>query len=245
MYTAPRTWHPHIYEKPPGGPTSHCISDILGFSKEDSNSNHRLQHHHHHHHHHHQPYCGEDIHLSPCREDLSFCSSSSSSSPGRARSHPSPSPPAVSPRCALTPDRVQAGPGVSPGRDRDQGSREPGHHQHPGIFLGHGHSRVGHGSVSMQSGPGMVRPAGDDCPATNGYLSRRDSHSPLTISVTDHEGSTDHRGKTTPGKQPTVTQCWFNVGPVGQRWTSTESTSLSAPVIQSDVVSQSWIKSLF
>ena len=30
MYTTPRTWHPHIYEKSPRQPTPHSIRDILG-----------------------------------------------------------------------------------------------------------------------------------------------------------------------------------------------------------------------
>ena len=29
IYTVPRTWHPHIYEKIPGQPTPHFIADIL------------------------------------------------------------------------------------------------------------------------------------------------------------------------------------------------------------------------
>ncbi len=35
VYTTPRTWHPHIYDKPRGRPTRHSIVDILG-DKEDS-----------------------------------------------------------------------------------------------------------------------------------------------------------------------------------------------------------------
>lgn len=36
-YTAPRTWHPHIYEKTPKEPTPHFITDILGLSREEDN----------------------------------------------------------------------------------------------------------------------------------------------------------------------------------------------------------------
>ncbi|KAL8586437.1 hypothetical protein ACOMHN_023052 [Nucella lapillus] len=48
-YTTPRTWHPHIYDRPPRKPTSFLISDILGLS--DSFRHHHHPHHHHHHHH--------------------------------------------------------------------------------------------------------------------------------------------------------------------------------------------------
>ena len=30
LYTTPRTWHAHIYDRPPKAPTPHLISDILG-----------------------------------------------------------------------------------------------------------------------------------------------------------------------------------------------------------------------
>ncbi len=32
FYTVPRTWHPHIYDKPPSHPTPFSIADILGLS---------------------------------------------------------------------------------------------------------------------------------------------------------------------------------------------------------------------
>ena len=31
-FTTPRTWHPHIYDRPPRQPTSFRIADILGFT---------------------------------------------------------------------------------------------------------------------------------------------------------------------------------------------------------------------
>lgn len=33
MYTTPRTWHPHIYYKPPSAPTPFFIADILGLGQ--------------------------------------------------------------------------------------------------------------------------------------------------------------------------------------------------------------------
>nr|KAG5693806.1 hypothetical protein BaRGS_029436 [Batillaria attramentaria] len=61
-YTTPRTWHPHIYERPPRQPTSFFIADILGL-KDSLRHGDKLtrpsspgerHHHRHHHHHHHQ-----------------------------------------------------------------------------------------------------------------------------------------------------------------------------------------------
>lgn len=37
LFTAPRGWHPHIYEKTPKQPTPHFISNILGISYDKDN----------------------------------------------------------------------------------------------------------------------------------------------------------------------------------------------------------------